>query len=482
MKAPWAAPTIRARLTGWYAIVLAAMLVVYATATFIAVRHEFLEQLDERLHDDFETAEGRLTRATDGRILWAPDAHHDAHDDDVRVFEVWSASGEQIHRSGAWTPLPPIALAATSASYRYETVVANGERWRTIAAPVTTGGHTVVLRVSRSEERVRDELSEVLAVLLLGLPLVVALAAIGGYVLARRALAPIGHLASEARRITADRLHERLSVPNQGDEIGRLTAVINETFARLESSFDQLRRFTADSSHELRTPLAVVRGIGEAAVAQRRTPHEYEEAIGSMLEEIDGMSNLVDTLLRLSHGDAGSIRLSRETLDLGELARDVTVSLGILAEERNQALALDITPGVTVSVDRLVLREAVANVLDNAIKYGPNGSTIALRVQPLENQGLLAIADEGSGIPPEHRERIFHRFFRVDEARSRERGGAGLGLAIAKWAVEIHDGQITVQERSGAGSEFRILLPREQSPTAAGGRKPRSSGDRADRT
>ena len=278
--------------------------------------------------------------------------------------------------------------------------------------------------------------------------------------------------ASEARRITADRLHERLSVPNQGDEIGRLTAVINETFARLESSFDQLRRFTADSSHELRTPLAVVRGIGEAAVAERRTPHEYEEAIGSMLEEIDGMSNLVDTLLRLSHGDAGSIRLSRETLDLGELARDVTVSLGILAEERNQALALEITPGVTVSVDRLVLREAVANVLDNAIKYSPNGSTIALRVEPLGNQGLLAIADEGSGIPPEHRERIFHRFFRVDEARSRERGGAGLGLAIAKWAVEIHGGQITVQARSGAGSEFRILLPLEQAPTAADGRKP----------
>ena len=148
MKAPWAAPTIRTRLTGWYAIVLAAMLVVYATATFIAVRHEFLEQLDERLHDDFETAEGRLTRTTDGRVAWAPDAHHDAHDDEVRVYEVWSASGEQIHRSGALTPLPPIALAATSASYRYETVVANGERWRTIGAPVTIGGHTVVLRVS----------------------------------------------------------------------------------------------------------------------------------------------------------------------------------------------------------------------------------------------------------------------------------------------------------------------------------------------
>jgi signal transduction histidine kinase len=318
MRFPWTAPTIRARLTARYAVVLAAMMIVYATATFIAVRHEFLEQLDERLHDDFEAAESRLTRTADDRAAWSPDAHQDAHGDEARVYEVWSATGEQIHRSGAATALPPVTVAATSSSYRYETIAAGGERWRTLAAPVTVGGHTVVLRVSQSEERVREELSEVLLVLILGLPLVVALAGIGGYLLARRALAPIGHLAAEARRITADRLHERLKVPNERDEIGRLTEVINETFARLESSFDQLRRFTADASHELRTPLAVVRGIGEAAVARRRTPAEYEETIGSMLEEIDRMSNLVDTLLRLSHGDAGTVRLTREPVDLAD--------------------------------------------------------------------------------------------------------------------------------------------------------------------
>lgn len=271
MRLPWAAPTIRARLTGWYALALTAMMAVYATATFIAVRHEFLEQLDERLHDDLEVAEGRLTRTADGRIGWTP-AHQDAHDDEARVYEVWSPTGEQIHRSGAQTPLPPLSLAATGTSYRYETIVANEERWRTIAAPVSISGHNVVLRVSRSEERVREELSEVLVVLVLGLPLVVVLAGVGGYLLARRALAPIDHLASEARRVTADRLHERLKVPNERDEIGRLTGVINQTIARLESSFDQLRRFTADSSHELRTPLAVIRGIGENAVAERRAP------------------------------------------------------------------------------------------------------------------------------------------------------------------------------------------------------------------
>lgn len=465
MSRSWAAPTIRARLTGWYALALTAMMVVYATATFVAVRHEFLEQLDERLHDDFEAAEGRLSRALDGRVEWI-DAHRDGQDDEARGYEVWASTGEQIHRSGAHTQLPPVSLAGTDTSYRYETIIANGEPWRTITAPVTIDGHSAVLRVSRSEERVREELSEVLVVLALGLPLVVALAGVGGYLLARRALAPIDHLASEARRITAERLHERLKVPNDRDEIGRLTGVINQTIARLESSFDQLRRFTADSSHELRTPLAVVRGIGEAAVAERRTPAEYEEAIGSMLEEIDRMSSLVDTLLRLSHGDAGTIRVSREPVDLDQLARDVAGSLGILAEERNQKVIVDATTRVTVRADRLVLREAVTNVLDNAIKYGPDGSTVTMRVERVGDEGLLAITDEGPGVAAEHRDRIFNRFFRIDEARSRERGGAGLGLAIAKWAVEINGGRITVHEPRDGGSEFRLSLPLAESSPA----------------
>jgi heavy metal sensor kinase len=460
MKFPRTAPTIRARLTAWYAGVLTAMLIVYASVTFLAVRHEFLQQLDERLHDDFESVEGTIS---DFR---SPISDRPGHDNEARVYEVWSATGEQIHRSGS-SALPPLALAATDTFHRYETVVADGQPWRTLAAPITIGGQTVVLRVARSEERVREELAEIMAVFLIGLPLVVALAGIGGYLMARRALAPIDHLASAARRITAERLHERLAVPNERDEIGRLTAVINDTFARLESSFDRLRRFTADSSHELRTPLAVVRGLGEAAVARRRSPAEYEEAIGSMLEEIDRMSRLVDTLLRLSHGDAGTIRVSREPLEIGELVREVASSLGILADERNQTIAFETSEDLVVPVDRLVLREALSNVLDNAIKYSPAGSAITIRVEPACEQVLIVVADQGPGVPPEHRERIFDRFFRVDQSRTRNGGGAGLGLAIAKWAVEIHGGQIAVHEHPGGGAEFRILLPLADSAGAA---------------
>lgn len=470
MRPAWMAPTIRTRLTGWYAVVLTVMLIVYATATFLAVRHEFLEQLDDRLHDDFESGEARLTRTAEGRVAWSGEAHHDDADDEARVYEVWSTMGEQIHRSGAPVALPPLALASTSSGYRYETILAGGERWRTIAAPVSIDGHNVILRVSRSEERVRDELAEVQAVLVLGLPLVVVLAGVGGYLLARRALAPIDHLASEARRITAERLHERLHVPNTADEIGRLTAVFNDTIARLETSFAQLRRFTADSSHELRTPLAVVRGIGEATLADRRSPTEYEEAIGSILEEVDRMSNLVDTLLRLSRGDAGSIPLWREPIDLGHLAREVAASLGILAEERQQSVVVDTVEDVVVPVDRLILREALTNILDNAITYSPPGSTIGIRVDRSDGHALIAVTDQGPGVPPQYRERIFDRFFRVDPSRSRNGGGAGLGLAIAKWAVEIHGGTISVHERPG-GSEFRIVLstgPVESPPLPPG--------------
>jgi heavy metal sensor kinase len=455
----WSAASIRARLTGWYALVLFAMLLVYATATYVAVRHEFLEQLDAQLHDEFETAEGRLTRTSDGRIAWRDEEHHDQEHEPERVFEVWAASGEQLHRSGASVSLPPAALASATSFYRYETVRANGDRWRTLTSPITVAGHSVVLRVSRSEERVLEQLWEILFVLVLGLPLIVVLAGVGGYLIARRALLPIDRLATEAHRITAEQLDQRLSVPNQQDEIGRLAAVINGTLARLEASFDQLKRFTADASHELRTPLAVVRGIGEALVAERRTQPEYEEAIGSILEEVDRMSNLVDTLLRLSRGDAGTIRLRQEPTDLGELAREAASSLGILAEERTQTIDVNIDEGLVVPVDPLVLREALTNILDNAIKYSPNGATVGIRVERVGDRAVIGITDQGPGVAPEHRELIFGRFFRVDQSRTRSGGGAGLGLAIAKWAVEIHGGQLTVQDGLRGGSEFQIRLP-----------------------
>jgi heavy metal sensor kinase len=472
VKSPFGVATIRQRLTAWYAGALTVMLLVYAATTYVAVRHEFIEQLDGQLHDDFEDVETRLTRAADGRVTWVGQRHHDDAGEETRIVEVWSAAGEQILRAGATAPLPPVAFATVSPAYSYANIVADGKRWRALTAPVTIGGYAEVLRVAVSAEPLHGQLMEILIVLALGLPLVVILSGVGGYGLARRALAPIERLASEAKRITAERLHERLNVANPSDEIGRLTQVINDTLARLETSFDQLRRFTADASHELRTPLAVVRGIGEAAVAGRRSPAEYGEAIGSMLEEVDRMTNLVDTLLRLSRGDAGTIRLSRERIDLGHLAKEAVGSLAILAEERGQTVTLDADESAVVNADRLVLREAVTNVLDNAIKYSPPGSRVSVQIRSAGPEAVLTVIDEGPGIAAEHRERIFDRFFRIDEARSRDRGGAGLGLAIAKSAVEIHGGRIGVEQPAEGGSALRIVLPLATPARVADGRTP----------
>jgi signal transduction histidine kinase len=192
---------------------------------------------------------------------------------------------------------------------------------------------------------------------------------------------------------------------------------------------------------------------------ETRTPAEYKDAMGSMLEEVDRLTRLVDTLLKLSRGDAGTIRLTPDIFELGELTRDVVSSLGILAEERQQRLRVVAAGNVRVSADRLVLRDAIANVVDNAIKYGPSRSTIDVRVDADGDQATLTVADAGPGIAAEHRERIFDRFYRVDEGRSRDTGGTGLGLAIARWAVEANGGRISL-EGSATGSVFQIILPR----------------------
>jgi signal transduction histidine kinase len=178
-----------------------------------------------------------------------------------------------------------------------------------------------------------------------------------------------------------------------------------------------------------------------------------------MLEEVDRLTRMVDTLLRLSRGDAGTARLAPESLDLAELARDVVSSLAILADDRRQRLEVEAASIVPVVADRLMLRDAVANVVDNAIKYAPAGSRIIVAVNGSAEHASLTVTDEGPGISPEHRARIFDRFYRVDEGRSREMGGTGLGLAIAKWAVEANGGHITL-DSTETGSTFRLELPR----------------------
>jgi heavy metal sensor kinase len=304
------------------------------------------------------------------------------------------------------------------------------------------------------------ELGEFGEVLLLGFPIAVVLAGFGGYALARKALAPIESMTTQAKTISAERLSDRLSIENSQDELGKLGAVFNDMLGRLQAAFDQLRRFTADASHELRTPLTAIRSVGEVALQDQRSPAEYRDVIGSMLEEVDRLTRLAESLLALSRADAGHIQLQREEIPLLRIAEEASSVVEVLAEEKRQQIDIAGDANLLVSVDRLILRQAIVNLLDNAIKYSPPGSQILVRVQSGgDNKVFLDVVDQGPGIPGEHQPYVFDRFFRVDRARTREWGGAGLGLSITRWAIEAHGGGITLESEEGHGSTFRISLP-----------------------
>ncbi|HKA56709.1 MAG TPA: ATP-binding protein, partial [Candidatus Binatia bacterium] len=363
------------------------------------------------------------------------------------------ASVEREGRESLFSLAPPGQSGYQSIALSDESPI------RVLSGSSAIDGLPAVIRVARSEARLRRELSELFLVLGFGLPVAVGIAGFGGYGLARRALVPVSQMADRARTITAERLSERLPVVNPDDELGQLAAVFNDTFARLEQSFEQLRRFTADASHELRTPLTAIRSVGEVGLRERRDERAYREIIGSMLEEADRLAHLVDSLLTLSRADAGQVKLTLSRVDLVELAREVTSHLGVLAEEKRQSLALDATAPVFAAADRLVFRQAVINLVDNAIKYSPEGGRVRIAVRDQSQGPALEVIDSGPGIAAEYREHIFDRFYRVDKARSRAMGGTGLGLAIARWAVEAHGGRLELESEEGRGSTFRIVLP-----------------------
>src|SRR5262249_31088918 len=287
------------------------------------------------------------------------------------------------------------------------------------------------------------------------------LAIAAGYFLAGRVLQPVGAMAETARRITADSLGERLVIENPGDEFGRLARVLNEALARVQASFDQLRQFTADASHELRTPLAAIRSVGEVALHEPLDAAGYRDVIGSMLEEVERLTRLVENLLTLTRAESGGLRLKRERVDLSRLAGNVADNLRVLAEDKEQALRVEAGEPVPAECDPVVLRQGVMNLLHSAIKFTGNRGAILVKtmmISPVE--AAIEVKDSGPGIAQVHRAKIFDRFYRVDEGRSRDAGGVGLGLAIARWAIEANGGRIEVESAQGQGSVFRILLPK----------------------
>jgi signal transduction histidine kinase len=241
--------------------------------------------------------------------------------------------------------------------------------------------------------------------------------------------------------------------------MGRLATVFNATLARLQESFDQMRRFTADVSHELRTPLTAIRSVGEVGLrGAHRDEGAYRAIIGSMLEEVDRLAVLVDRLLTLSRAETGEAALSIESIALKELADSVVADLAVLAEEKSQQVVIEAHGSPRGLGDRMMVRQALINVVDNAIKFAPAGSAIVIRVGEAQGQAMVDVIDRGPGIPAAARDQIFSRFFRGSSGP--ETSGTGLGLSIAKSAVETAGGSLTLEQSDEHGSTFRVTLPR----------------------
>jgi heavy metal sensor kinase len=438
---------------------MALVLFAYALGVLIFVDHVLQRDLNDRVQDDFEMAEDSLLMTEEGVSILRPRNTRE-HEEHQPWVEIWEAPGAIRFR----TPRAGSAMLDDlghwpKQGYAVESVrAATGEHLRTMTGTATMNGVTYGIRVARSEEAVRHELRELLVGMIVAFPLAIGLCGFAGAQMARRALRPIERMAERARSITAERLNDRLPIDNPNDELGQLAAVFNDTLGRLETSFERLRRFTADASHELRTPLTAIRSVGEVGLSEPHDAAGHRDIIGSMLEEAERLARLVESLLTLSRADAGQAALQCAVVDLSELVRQVCGDLSVLAEERQQSLRVEAARPVFASVDRLVLTQAVVNLLHNAIKYSAEGSEIVIAVGD-NSKPRIDVIDHGPGIPEVHRSRIFDRFYRVDQSRSRGAGGAGLGLSIAQWAVEANGGHLSLHDTSPTGSTFRITLP-----------------------
>jgi heavy metal sensor kinase len=450
--------SIRRRLTLWNAFAFAAVLVGFAGLVYLLVASALRQQADRTADAGFRLVETdpRLGTDTDARVrYWV----HEFEEHMGLLAGVYRPDGSPVavhpglagHFAGQ-APAPSVRSVHTDPA---------GNRWWAASRVVRAGDRELVVLLLIPLREADAELALLLRVLGGAVPLALLASAGVAYLLARKALAPVDAIRRAAEAITPDRLHDRLPVPNPGDELGRLAATVNAMLGRLERSFAEMRRFTADASHELRTPLTAIRVEAEATLDRAATPDEYRALVGSVLEECGRMARLTDQLLALAREDAGVARHDPAPVDLGELVGGVAEALRPLAEAKRLALTTDLATGVVVAGDPIRLRQVAMNLIDNAVKYTPEGGSIRVSVGRADGRAVFAVADTGEGIAAEHLPRVFDRFYRVDKARSREMGGTGLGLSIVRSIVAAHGGAVELATTPGAGTTATVTLPSE---------------------
>jgi len=461
--------SIRFRLTVWYAGLLAGLLVLFGASVYVGLGHYLKRTLTESLTNEArQIGETLLVNISLSGEAYVVDEikEHFAPEINGMFVRVTRADGSTLYesgmpRDGSFDPRSLTAVSGdlTQASSR---VAHSPGRLELIvcAVPYTSrDGNRFLVEVGAPLKQSESVLHGLLLTFAVGLPVVVVVAIAGGYVVMRRALSPVGEITRTAEQITSRNLSERLPEAKTGDELEALSIALNRMIARIEHSFRHVNRFSADASHELRTPLTILRGELEAIAQRPDLPSDVRETIGSTLEETERLSKIVESLLAISRLDAGEALMTRERFDLTALVTDTADQMRLLAEDKQITLKCAASAGIEVEGDQERVKQVVVNLVDNAIKYTGDGGTVEISVGAINGSAVLEVIDSGVGIPSEAISHVFERFYRVDKARSRKMGGAGLGLSIVKSICTAHEGRVSVESAEGKGSRFTVELP-----------------------
>jgi heavy metal sensor kinase len=459
------------RLGAWYTLLLSATFVLVGAGTFFGLQHYLRSNLRDSLSRRSTQIEQILVHASpDATSYWI------AREIDTRVapefnnrfVRVTRMPATVVYRSGppSGHSFDPSAVSAivpanTSRVAAPVTIIVRDQHLMIRATPIraTSGNYLVELGGSTEpSDAVLDRLLDLLALLL---PVLTVCAAGGGYWLVSWALMPVDRLSQTAEQMSLQNLSLRLPVARTGDALERLSISFNTMLGRLGDSVQTSRRFLADASHELRTPLTVIKGeLEELTREPHLTETDLRERVGSVLEEVARLEHLVSGLLALSRLDAGETQTDWVDVDLAELARSTAEHMRLMAEDRGIGIDFSALDKAVIQGDRSRLKQIIVNLLDNAVRFTPSGGTVSLRTASDETGSVLEISDTGIGIPAAAISHVFDRFFRVDEARSREDGGAGLGLSIVKSICSAHGAEIDVSSQLKCGSCFRVRFPR----------------------
>ena len=472
--------SVRARLTLWYTGVLALVLIVFSVLSYAFVARSTRQRTDDSLREiadsvtasfalEYEEEKEKSSESAAAEV--ASEFHFSGqwvfiYDEQLRLV---SSSNQSATNSPVWTPpssptLSTLLETATREGHAYATLPDGEEGSRAFAMRETVGGRSYVLVIATSLRKQEETLAAARRALYVAVPLALLLASLGGYFLARKSLAPVVAMSEQAARIGASNLHQRLLIHNERDELGRLAQVFNGLLARLDRSFHLQRRFMTDASHELRTPIAIVCGEAEVTLSQAERPaEEYRESLAIVQDEGRRLKQIVEDLFMLARADAGQYPLTLAGFYLDELTVECVRAVRTLAANRHLNISCD-TPGESLMHgDEGLIRRMILNLLDNAIKHTPVEGTIRIGLARQAADYAITVADTGGGIPTEDQPHIFERFYRTDKARARHEtdggSGAGLGLSIALWIAEAHDGRLELQRSDERGSVFVATLP-----------------------